>query len=273
MIFQLGTYKFDGNIVPNSFSDSRQSKYEEVGSIGTKPTVQLNGEELNQISLDVYLDASFCDPEKEFELLNASRKKSEVMRLINGDGKNYGKFVITAISQEVDRVFNNGHVWSCTLNIELKEYNSIADNSNEGKALSINNPMVELPLIPVPISAFDIDTSIKLGKIEFAKMDDLNKTTTALTKMKRLSQSAKKYYDEASTKLDIYTSIYYRAKDVSGQIKTVSTYLSDISDACDINSLDSAFALKEKCSESIESMKSEYSKVVAFMVSREGGTL
>lgn len=145
MILQLGTYKFSGQKAPSSFSHNQETRYDTINNIGAKPSVQNTGEELDTISFEITLDSSFCDPQSEIDTLNISRNNKEVMRLIDGAGKNYGRFVIKAISKNINRTFADGKIWNCTLLIDLLEYNAITDNTTTAPAISVNNPIFQTP--------------------------------------------------------------------------------------------------------------------------------
>ena len=164
MFLQLGTYKFEGIKLPQSWNRSRETIYGQIAIIGSKPVVQNVGEKLEEIELGIFLSSEFCTPKSELEALHSIRIRGVVSNLVDGTGKNYGKFVITSIQEDIVNALPDGYITDISATLRLLEYNTTDSLVKQtGKAFANSNPVATLPLVPIKTPMVLIVTSMKQG--------------------------------------------------------------------------------------------------------------
>jgi len=207
MFLQLGTYKFEGIKLPQSWNRSRETLYGQIAIIGSKPVVQNVGEKLEEIELGIFLSSEFCTPKSEMEALHSIRTRGVVSNLVDGTGKNYGKFVITSIQEDIVNALPDGYITDISATLRLLEYNTTESLVKQtGKAFVNSNPVATLPLTVIKTPMVLIVTSIKHGTdISKQISTQIAKGQMSAGKLNRLQQSAQSAIDNfnvATSKID-----------------------------------------------------------------------
>ena len=90
--------------------------------IESKAHLQYLGMGLEEFSLAITLDSSWCSPETEMKKLDAMQATGEAHRLILG-GRIFGRFVLEGKTENRKRTDGQGHVMVAYVQLKLKEYN------------------------------------------------------------------------------------------------------------------------------------------------------
>lgn len=151
MYAQLGNIVFEGLYGFDSFSSWRETALAEHALIDGKPRLQHLGSSLEELSISVYLNAFFCDPEAEIDYIEQARLNGDVMPLITGAGRLLGDFCIKTFTHEVLKTDAQGQIIEARVDLVLLEVydpdkvaQADADAKAAGFANSANNP------VPVP---------------------------------------------------------------------------------------------------------------------------
>jgi len=89
--------------------------------IDDKARLQYLGQALQEFSLAITLDASFCTPETEIRRLDHMQRSGRAYRLILG-GRIFGKFVLESKSENRARTDGSGGLVLVYVQLKLKEY-------------------------------------------------------------------------------------------------------------------------------------------------------
>lgn len=150
MFAQLGKIIFQTLYSFTEDSEKGSAVYAEHQLLDGKPRLQLTGSSLNERSVKILLNSSFCVPQDELDKLKLSRDNGEVMPLIWGNGRVEGDFVIVDIDANKEDVAPNGTVITYSISLALKEYVSPnklqseqADNRNKAKAVGNKKPVAK----------------------------------------------------------------------------------------------------------------------------------
>lgn len=234
MFLQFGTYKFDGIKLPQSWSRSKETMYGQTPIIGSKPVVQQIGEKLEEIELGIFLSSDFCTPKTELDNLHAMRTKGVVSNLVDGSGTNYGKFVITAISEDVVTTLADGYITGITATLNLLEYNT-ADTvlKQIGKAVSTSKPVSELPLEPIKSNMqVSIETINQGATMSNQLASDVSQGQMSVGKLKKAQTNAQTTLNTLnSAKTQMYKtqkSVLRGANQVRDAINTVNNYVTNV---------------------------------------------
>jgi phage protein U len=147
MFLTFGNITFQGIKLPQTFESSFETNYGQIPIIASKPVVQGTGEKLDEHDLTAYFHIDFCTPRTEVNVLQTMRKAGTVSYLVDGTGKNYGRFVITTLQESKVTCLNDGYETSITIQIHLLEYNTNASMIKQtGSALVSQNPVKEEPV-------------------------------------------------------------------------------------------------------------------------------
>ena len=107
----------------DSLNKDTSYRWTEHQIIGSKPKLQFDGENLENIKFNIHLNAAFnVNPSKSAQDLKEYGKKGEHLRFILG-GKVIGTYVIENISELYKAYTALGTVTKIDLSIQLKEYN------------------------------------------------------------------------------------------------------------------------------------------------------
>jgi phage protein U len=124
MYAQLGSIIFEGRKGFASFTSTKEANFAEHALIEGKPRLQRIGDNLENASISVLLDVSFCNPQSEFDALESARNAGEVLPFIMGDGRFVGSFVIKNLSLTHARHSATGEMLQAEVSITLLEFAS-----------------------------------------------------------------------------------------------------------------------------------------------------
>lgn len=117
VVFEAGTMNV---LVPQNFSAESRMRYEEHNVFGTFPVMEWLGPETPEISLDVRLSRQLMEREPDdvkVQLLSHMRR-GDILRLTLC-GQNWGKVVITSISQRLAPTLTNDNEQLAPSSIDL----------------------------------------------------------------------------------------------------------------------------------------------------------
>jgi len=99
MYAQLGNIRFEGLKGFSTFSHTVGVTYAQHARINGKSRLEATGDELDAISFEMMLHANFTDPEADIDVINTATVNREILKLILGNGKVVGDFVITSFEK------------------------------------------------------------------------------------------------------------------------------------------------------------------------------
>jgi phage protein U len=277
MFLTFGNITFQGIKLPQTWDSSYETNYGQIPIIVSKPVVQGTGEKLDEHDITAYFHADFCTPRTEVTALQTMRKAGTVAYLVDGTGKNYGRFVITTLQETKVTCLDNGYETSVTISLHLLEYNTNASYIKQtGKALSSQNPVKETAATPLVSPALEIHTSTKNALQTSASLQSkitANSTPTSgmYNTISTLATQAKAYFTEVNSLIAVTNKIIARVKTLQSSITSVNSNLDQIvtyASAGDYNNLSTA---NTNLSDSLDTFNSSYAPVAAFIGSREGG--
>ena len=117
IVFEAGTMNV---LVPQNISADSRMRYEEHNVFGSYPVMEWLGPETPEISLDVRLSRQLMEREPDdvkIQLLSHMRR-GDVQRLTLC-GQNWGRVVITSISQRLSPTLTNDAGWLAPSGIDL----------------------------------------------------------------------------------------------------------------------------------------------------------
>jgi len=275
MFLQLGSYKFNGVKLPQSWSNISEANYEQVPIISKKPVLQKTGDQLEEIDLGILLSAEYCVPDDELTSLKTMISTGEVSSLIDGNGKNYGKFVITSVDNSIVMAMNNGTPSLISLTLKLLEYNSNSTvTENTGEAVSSNNPVTQTAVSPKQGTGLLINANMKAGTSAVSKISSSvssSPTKGMYSKISGLATSAKTYFTTVNSQINATKKIVYRATNLVTSITSLNSALDTLKNAADIKNGTDLLSANEEVGSAMYKVKNYYAKVAAFIGSREGG--
>lgn len=275
MYIQLGTYKFEGIKLPQSFEIGHEMGYEEIGIIGSKPVVQRTGEKLDTLDLQAYFSTDFCIPETEIELLKSIKKSGEVLQVIDGNGKNYGKFVLKTVSVAVVSTLGNGYITAANVSLSLGEYNSNkVITVGSGAGILSSGAANEIPGAWTDTISISIQKDISKGKASFNKVKKDSKTAPSANKFSKIKSNAaasKAAFNSANTKVNQTKKIIYRAQDLKKSLSSCASAAQSIEDAATINNYNDLLLANSRMEQSLYYLNGANAPVAALIGSREGG--
>lgn len=117
IVFEAGTMNV---LVPQNISADSRMRYEEHNVFGSYPVMEWLGPETPEISLDVRLSRQLMerDPDDVKVQLLSHMRRGDVLRLTLC-GQNWGRVVITSISQKLAPTLTNDDGWLAPSGIDL----------------------------------------------------------------------------------------------------------------------------------------------------------
>ncbi len=274
MFIQLGTYKFENAVLPQSWSSSNETVYAQIPIINGKPVLQAVGEALAELSISVYFSAEFCNPQAELDKLNQSRSNREILPMISGSGRNFGKFVISKIDQDNSVCNPDGSISGMSVSISLIEYNSYIETKATGKALTSSAPVTEVAKIQPKGIALSIQSDIDTGKTsasQISKDSQTQPTVGKFNKIKENAQKAKDAFNSANEKINKTKKLVYRVQGLYTALGQAQTAADLVRVAAESNSFDDLMNANVLLEGAVNSINDSSAPLAAFIGSREGG--
>lgn len=98
--------------------------YAQHARVNSKPRLEAIGETLDAISIEMYLHASFTDPEADIQEIMGYVSDKKVLPFILGNGNVIGTFVIPTFKKQTLFTDPKGNIIEANLTIELLEFYS-----------------------------------------------------------------------------------------------------------------------------------------------------
>ena len=214
-------------------------------------------------------------PDDELTSLKTMISTGEVSSLIDGNGKNYGKFVITSVDNSIVMAMNNGIPSLISLTLKLLEYNSNSIvTENTGEAVASNNPVTQTAVSPKQGTGLLINANMKAGTSDGSKISSSvssSPTKGMYSKISGLATSAKTYFTTVNSQINATKKIVYRATNLVTSITSLNSALDTLKNAADIKNGTDLLSANEEVESAMYKVKNYYAKVAAFIGSREGG--
>lgn len=118
---RLGQIQFEGLKAPSGLQRTTGAAYAEHALFGRKPRLQMTGQELDQVELDIQLHLAFCDPAAEIRAMRKAMQAGTVLPFTLASGEFIGRFVITSLAEGWRKTDANGVLVSAALTLSLKE--------------------------------------------------------------------------------------------------------------------------------------------------------
>lgn len=274
MLFQLGDYVFEGLKLPQSWGISFATNYAQIPIIGGKAIVQKLGEKLVEHDLAILFSDEFCNPTDEINALHKYRRNGNILQLTGGDGQNYGRYVITEISQVNERAIDaTGYISAISASIKLLEYNSTSTTAvNEGIALRSKNLKPIAPKTATLFQAANLQKDITKG-LQAANTitSDAKKTTLKFAKISRMCTDAKAFLVSANNKVQETKKIRDRVTSLPEYLQAAGNALEDVKAAASIHNVDDLLAANTVLERAMYNVTGASAPVAGFIGSKEAG--
>lgn len=274
MLFQLGDYVFEGLKLPQTWGLSFATNYAQIPIIQGKPIVQKTGEKLVEQEFVILFSDEFCNPTDELNALQKYRRNGNVLPLSGGDGQNYGRYVITEISQINERANDStGYISAISATIKLLEYNSTNTTAvNEGAALRSQNLKPVLPKTPTLFQSADLQVDMTRGLQTSQNISsNAKQSSIKFAHISKMCTDGKAYFDSANAKVQVTKKIIERAVNLPEALQIASNALADVKAAADIQDAGELLAANTVLERAMYNISSASAPVVAFIASREAG--
>lgn len=274
MLFQLGDYVFEGLKLPQSWGIGFGTNYAQIPIIGGKPIVQKIGEKLVEHDFTVLFSDEICEPTTELNALQVYRRNGNVLQLTGGDGTNYGRYVITEISQVNERANDaTGYISAISASIKLLEYNSTSTTVTPiGLALKSKNLKPITPKTPTLFPAASLQKDVTRGIQAASSIGTGAKSTTVkYTKIVGLCTEAKAAFVSANTKVEETKKIIARATNLQTCLQIAANAVEDVKAAASISNLSDLLAANTALEMAVYNLTGASATVAAFIGSREAG--
>ncbi len=273
MLLQFSTYSFEGVKLPDTWSGTKETRYSDIPIIGRKPTLQRIGESLEEITIGIIFSGENCNPRKELEALDTLRQKSIVSNLVDGSGRNYGKFVITAIDYSPMQCLSNGVPILLSATINFLEYNSQKTiTEQKGEALSINTPIPRLKIQQIESPPVSINNKINKGILQSNKITITdNLSVNKLAQINEMASTAKAYFEDALDKIQRTEKLVNRTKQLRDSLSNAIESAGSLADYAKKGEITKLAGAKSTLDSSTSIVKDNSSILAAVIGSREGG--
>ncbi|MDP4201434.1 MAG: phage tail protein [Bacteroidota bacterium] len=277
MFLTFGNITFQGIKLPTSFESSFETIYGQIPIIGTKPVVQGIGEKLDEHDITAYFHTDFCTPRTEVNAMQAMRKSGTVAYLVDGTGKNYGRFVITTLQESKVVCLDNGYETAITVQIHLLEYNTNASVfKQKGSALASQNPVKVTPIaLKASVGALINADVLSATQASATLQNHITESSTPSAgkyqQIVSVVTSAKASITSANAKVEATKKVVFRAMNLRNSFTMVNSALDDVKAAATIKNYNDLLTANNKLTDSLYYMNKSYAPVAAFIGSREGG--
>jgi phage protein U len=103
----LGDIQFQLVAYWSGYQTEQAAEYVEHPLVGRKPRLQFVGLKLDTVKIDIKLHYLVCDPEAELAKMRAALASRSALRLVMGDGRYEGMFVVESLT--VTQIKTNHH--------------------------------------------------------------------------------------------------------------------------------------------------------------------
>lgn len=122
-MMMLGQYRFSINSAAyQSFTRSTEYRWEEQKRLGKDPAMQYVGPGTDTITLEGTIYPHFKGGVSQVDSMRSQASTGEPLMLISGNGKAFGRWCITSISDTQTTFMKNGAPRKVTFSLTLKKY-------------------------------------------------------------------------------------------------------------------------------------------------------
>jgi phage protein U len=122
MFAVLGDIRFQVLGSPEGFESARAYSYAEHRVVEARPLLQWLADDLEHLTFDLKIHASFADPAAELAALKAAAASHQALALVFGNGDFRGYFVIESIATRSVKLSAAGDPIAITTRLALKEW-------------------------------------------------------------------------------------------------------------------------------------------------------
>ncbi|MGH7779737.1 MAG: phage tail protein [Candidatus Binataceae bacterium] len=122
MFAELGPIRFEVVGSPEGIESERRYDYARQPVIGAQPRLQWTGDDLERLSFELLLHASFTNPELQAAALRAAAQTHQAMPLVLGNGVFRGFFVIETITTRAAQLDAGGAAIALRLRVRLTQW-------------------------------------------------------------------------------------------------------------------------------------------------------
>jgi phage protein U len=151
MFAVLGDIRFQVLGSPEAIDSRRAYTYAEHRVIEARPLLQWLADDLERLTFDLKIHASFADPAAELAALKAAASAHQALALVFGNGDFRGYFVIESIATRSMKLSAAGDPIAITVRLALKEWAKSAE-------LNAAAPPI-VPFVPLAVVAAAVGSS------------------------------------------------------------------------------------------------------------------
>ena len=282
MFAQLGDIQFEGLKSPGSWAEAHGTTFGEIPHVGGKPSLQRTGEALVEIDISIRLSQDFCDVSESLEALKRAQANAVVLPFVTGTEVVIGKFVITSLKLQVERMTTDGDLMAAKIDLSLKEYVSPPGKKpREGQALLSNDarPMAQPPsmkaitepqLIMQDIQQAGSNVSKTKGAIAQVR-SGAKSIRQATREIKYMADTTTLLYTQAKDKVTATVKIAQRASQLPTSLDEAIAYGENLGKISDVTSMTEIEKRTAELSAGHEKIVKRAAPVAAFVATREGG--
>lgn len=203
MYAQLGNIKFQAVNGFTSFEEVSSVNYAQHERIKGKPRLEAVGSNLDTVTFSMHLHTQFTNPEDDIEAMRVNMENREILKLVWGNGKVVGNFVILGFTKTTNFTDPVGNIIEATLSVELLENFSedpLRDSQKKSieKAFATSNRNSNVRAVTTPglskgmvvsNNVSDIQTSAKLVNQYTASVEKHPETVSYYSK--KISETLK----------------------------------------------------------------------------------
>jgi len=282
MYAQLGNIVFDGLKGFTNYNRKHAATLAKHPLVDRKAKIQMTGEELEELAIEMMFHKNFCTPETEVKNLRTAMSAGTVMPLVLGTGELVGNFVIQDINEGVKHSGPTGVTVMSNVTVSLLEYyddDELASQQskakNEAFANQSNQPLKIKPLQPTFGNGLaSVKSMQKAGYAQSAGASSLNKASNPATRVNEL-RKAKDSFNEVNTSMQDFQNDVGKVEgaldnydDIVAAAEMVKTQATNTVNAINNDDLPGALAASGNTLSSINTLSNTSANLVALTVAR-----
>lgn len=266
MYSQLGDVIFEKLKGFNTLTREHSARLAEHQLIDGKSILQKMGDELESLSVEIYVHKSFADPQEMSDTLKGYKTDGAILPFVDGDGLFLGNFVLVSISEAVSQLTPTGGLLALTLSLTLREYYdpdpefTKAQNALKSAfAIEENGvvPVRNTALTPTPIGVVTSNvTSAKSASV--AAVANVQLATVSPSQSDSLLNRAKLKLDQvqnsastAISKLQDVNSLAQSAPDLLSSLETVKANAALMKTYCENGDISNALTQGQSLTDAV----------------------
>lgn len=142
MYFQIGDIEFNELMGFSSLEINHGAKVAQMPRSNNKARLQQTGVELQGLSISATLHRGFIEPQDIIDRIKSYVEASEVINVIDGNGKFYGRFVILSLKESIETLATDGTKISVAISFDLLEF--FEDDKESSESITARNQAAAL---------------------------------------------------------------------------------------------------------------------------------